>query len=251
MICDKNSVIIERFQELVNSSGKTRQTIAKDLSCDTSTVTKQYNGDMNISVDYLVKYAKYFNVSTDYLLGLTNEATNNTEMRAITDYTGLSGKAINNLNKLLKQFKGEILGQNAQKEIEEIEKENLEKPEDSYDFDYITNSSIYQAQLILKAINEVLSKDDASKFFELIALYLYADMDIEKQELYGIFDSKYNNMNLAFDFDVSLLEETFLLKINRYLQQWQNKQIKLIDLQGSTEYDEAARMQEIERISKS
>lgn len=68
---DKNSVVLDRFKALVDNSGKTRQEIAQIIGCDTSTVTKQYNGDMKISVDYLVKYAKLFEVSTDYLLGLT------------------------------------------------------------------------------------------------------------------------------------------------------------------------------------
>ena len=70
---DKNNVILERFQELIRDSGKTRQVIAQEIGCDTSTVTKQFNGDMKISVDYLVKYARYFHVSTDYLLGMEKD----------------------------------------------------------------------------------------------------------------------------------------------------------------------------------
>ena len=71
-MCDKNSIDIKRFQELMDNSGKTRPTIAKDLGCDTSTITKHYNGDRGVTTDYLIKYAKYFNVSADYLLGLSN-----------------------------------------------------------------------------------------------------------------------------------------------------------------------------------
>lgn len=105
MICDKNGVIIKRFQDLVDSSGKTRQTIAKDLNCDTSTVTKQYNGDMKISVDYLVKYAKYFDVSTDYLLGLSKNRTRDMEINTISKKTGLSDNSVKSLIKLVKQNK--------------------------------------------------------------------------------------------------------------------------------------------------
>ena len=98
MECDKNNVVLDRFQELVRNSGKTRQAIARDISCDTSTVTKQFNGDMKISVDYLVKYAKYFNVSADYLLGLSNAPTANKDVQDICDYTGLSLAAVENLH---------------------------------------------------------------------------------------------------------------------------------------------------------
>lgn len=93
-MCDKNNVILERFQELIRDSGKTRQVIAQEIGCDTSTVTKQFNGDMKISVDYLVKYARYFGVSTDYLLGLTDSATLNQDIRVISDFTGLNDESI-------------------------------------------------------------------------------------------------------------------------------------------------------------
>lgn len=92
--CDKNSVILERFQKLISDSGNTRQTIAQAIGCDTSTVTKQYNGDMKISVDYLVKYARYFGVSTDYLLGLTDSPTTDIDLRSVCEYTGLSDEAV-------------------------------------------------------------------------------------------------------------------------------------------------------------
>lgn len=97
-MCDKNNVILERFQELIRDSGKTRQVIAQDIGCDTSTVTKQFNGDMKISVDYLVKYARYFGVSTDYLLGLQKEPTSNKDISFICEYTGLSQNAIKSLH---------------------------------------------------------------------------------------------------------------------------------------------------------
>lgn len=98
MECDKNNVVLDRFQDLVRKSTKTRQIIARDIGCDTSTVTKQFNGDMKISVDYLVKYAKYFEVSTDYLLGLSNAPTDNKDVQGICDYTGLSLAAVENLH---------------------------------------------------------------------------------------------------------------------------------------------------------
>lgn len=97
---DKNGVILERFKSLVNSSKKTRQAIAKDMGCDTSTVTKQYNGDLKLSVDYLVKYAKYFGVSADYLLGLSEEPSTDKDMQYICDYTGLSLAAVDNLHSI-------------------------------------------------------------------------------------------------------------------------------------------------------
>ena len=67
---------LARFRALVDRE-KTRNGIAKKmteqgLDCKISTINKHYNGDRKISTEYVIKYAKYFGVSTDYLLGLSN-----------------------------------------------------------------------------------------------------------------------------------------------------------------------------------
>lgn len=67
---------LARFRKLVDKE-KSRDSIAKKmteqgLDCKISTINKHYNGDRKISTEYVIKYAKYFGVSTDYLLGLSN-----------------------------------------------------------------------------------------------------------------------------------------------------------------------------------
>lgn len=93
---DKNVVRLDRLRYLID--GETaRQVIADKLGCDVSLITKHYNGDRNVSLDYVVKYADYFKVSTDYLLGVSDVATNDKDLQYICDYTGLNEKSINNL----------------------------------------------------------------------------------------------------------------------------------------------------------
>ncbi len=50
-----------------------------------------------INGEYLTIYSQFFNCSTDYILGLTDIKSNNTEIRHICEVTGLSEKAITNL----------------------------------------------------------------------------------------------------------------------------------------------------------
>lgn len=92
---DKLNIKLDRLKRLIDT--KTREQIAEALKCDTSTVTKHYNGDRRITIDYLVKYAQYFDVSADYLLGLSDVATNDKGLQYICDYTGLDEKAIQKL----------------------------------------------------------------------------------------------------------------------------------------------------------
>ena len=93
-MCDKMNITTERLRNLIDKTGQTREYIAQNIGCDTSMVTKHYNGSRNITVDYVVKYAKHFSVSTDYLLGLTNAETTDKDIRYICDYTGLTEDAV-------------------------------------------------------------------------------------------------------------------------------------------------------------
>lgn len=95
-MCDGN-ITLKRFKALVDKE-KSRDVIAKAIKCNTSTITKHYNGDRTISTEYIIKYSKYFNVSADYLLGLSDVDTTDKDIQYICDYTGLSIEAIEKLH---------------------------------------------------------------------------------------------------------------------------------------------------------
>lgn len=75
-------VKIDRLKKLIDKE-KSRQVIADSFGCDVSTITKHYNGDNPVDLEMLYNYAKYFNVSTDYLLGLSDIQTSNIEKKEI------------------------------------------------------------------------------------------------------------------------------------------------------------------------
>lgn len=86
---------IERFRKLVDNEserGISRQKIADAIGCDVSTITKHYNGYQAIDIEFLYKYAKYFNVSSDYLLGLSDVSSADPDDRAICEKFGLNQK---------------------------------------------------------------------------------------------------------------------------------------------------------------
>jgi len=75
-------VKIDRLKKLIDKE-KSRQVIADSFGCDVSTITKHYNGDNPVDLEMLYNYAKYFNVSTDYLLGLSDIQTSNIDKKEI------------------------------------------------------------------------------------------------------------------------------------------------------------------------
>ena len=58
------------FKELVDQSGLSNVKIAKELGVSHSTINRWKNGQSDILSDDLIKVAKFFDVPTDYLLGL-------------------------------------------------------------------------------------------------------------------------------------------------------------------------------------
>ena len=91
-----NTVYIDRLRELIDAKSS-RQEIASDpiMDCDVSLITKHYNGDRAVTIDYLKKYCEYFKVSADYLLGLTDsEMKVDDPQRYVADYIGLDDDAV-------------------------------------------------------------------------------------------------------------------------------------------------------------
>ncbi len=92
------SISLKHFQSLIDAVDKPREQIAQEVGMDASTITKYYNGNRNLSVSAIRKFANYFNVSSDYLLGFSDVKTNDKDLQAICDYTKLSVEAVKKLH---------------------------------------------------------------------------------------------------------------------------------------------------------
>lgn len=99
-MCDKTNVTVERLRRLIDETELPRQAIADEMGCDVSTVTKHYNGTRNLTIDFIVMYARYFNVSSDYLLGLSEVRTVSPDTAMICRVTGLDDKAVQTLGEI-------------------------------------------------------------------------------------------------------------------------------------------------------
>lgn len=97
-MCDKKDITVERLRRLIDETGLARQAIADEMGCDVSTVTKHYNGTRNLTIDFIAMYARYFNVSSDYLLGLSEVRTVSPDTAMICRVTGLDDKAVRTLS---------------------------------------------------------------------------------------------------------------------------------------------------------
>lgn len=76
----------------------TQQTLADHLEKSRQAICCYCDGSSSPDWETLVKIAKFFSVSTDYLVGETSTKSPNTEIQAICNFTGLSETAIMNLH---------------------------------------------------------------------------------------------------------------------------------------------------------
>lgn len=67
---------IERFSELIKSSGKSQTEISNELGIRKQKITNWKTGYVEPNLDDLIMIATYFNVTSDYLIGLEQEAGN-------------------------------------------------------------------------------------------------------------------------------------------------------------------------------
>lgn len=137
MIVDKyNEILPSRIRALIADSGSTQNQIAKEIGVTRQSISQYCDGSTVPNADKLLKLAQYFNVSADYLLGMTDAKTNNKDVQFISDYTGLNESVIasladrempnyiaNMLNLLSKSFETEYLCKSI---INFLNTENLE-----------------------------------------------------------------------------------------------------------------------------
>lgn len=98
------AIFAARFRELRNNSKKTQAELAELLDCSQQTINVWENSQTNCdvtkinfpTVSALLKIANYFNVSTDWLLGMNNATTvynkSSDNKELITAFNGLNQK---------------------------------------------------------------------------------------------------------------------------------------------------------------
>ena len=83
-----------RLREIMGTQGKTQQDVADAVGKTRQAIGYYADGSSSPDWKTIVKLAQFFSVSTDWLLGLTDVQSSDTDMKQVCDYTGLSEKAV-------------------------------------------------------------------------------------------------------------------------------------------------------------
>lgn len=93
------------LKQLRNEHHLTQANLAKILGIAPTTLAAYEQGKSEPNIETLTKLANYFNVSIDYLLGLTDVKTTNLDVAYMSDYLGLKERSIETLHQYIQLSK--------------------------------------------------------------------------------------------------------------------------------------------------
>lgn len=109
---EQKKIFADRLGILRTQKKLSQEELAEALSIDRGTIAKYETQKRIPSFEHLTIFANYFNTTTDYLLGLSEIQSNDTKLKAVCKYTGLSEEAVKsicNCPKYQKDLASEII----------------------------------------------------------------------------------------------------------------------------------------------
>ena len=91
-------VFASRLKQLREKTGLNQKECAEKLNISRGSISFYENGERLPDIETIYNMSKYFDVSADYLVGLTDSETTNTKIRYICEYLNLSKETLSSLH---------------------------------------------------------------------------------------------------------------------------------------------------------
>lgn len=88
----------QRINTLLATSGKSQKELAEYLNIIPNTISYWTAGARTPNTEQIVKIAAFFECTSDYILGLSDVQSPDTDIQAICEYTGLNENVVNDLH---------------------------------------------------------------------------------------------------------------------------------------------------------
>lgn len=93
----------QRIVNLRKEHGESQESLLEILGVTQQTLSRYEKGERQASLEFVIKAAKHYNVSADYLLGLSDAKTTEQDTKKLIATSGLSEKSIKNLTRPYQQ----------------------------------------------------------------------------------------------------------------------------------------------------
>ncbi len=169
-------ILGDLIEEKKKKEELTNNQIADGIGIGQAQLSKILNHKIELGISSLVKIARYFHVSTDYLLGLTKLRSTTKEFKTIYEVTGLLDGSITNLANMNKNDKESIYVLNLLLDI---------KKESSKPFKKLL---LVFRKFLLSLLNNGTKKHDDLKYIPLSEQDIR--QDYEESEMYEELEEK-------------------------------------------------------------
>lgn len=176
----------QRLKTFLEESGTTQTELANYIGCTRQAISLYVTGQSTPDIKVLLKIAEFFNVSTDYLLGITDIKSININIKEISQRTGLTEEAI--------------------KVLENYNAENKK-------FIFALNSMLHQEYSSDEQTYPVLSRisDFLNTYIKGGQIYKFEDGQLKKDSQCQRQKFEFNNKNVVRPFSLRLIVHEFML----------------------------------------
>ncbi|MGN0798384.1 MAG: helix-turn-helix domain-containing protein [Christensenellales bacterium] len=172
-----NTPIYERVKYLRILNGYSQEQISQKLIVDRTLYLRYENGERLFPLDQLIKIAKMFNSSMDFLVGITNEPYHDIDFYTINRTLGLSNNTITQLKRAQDNKK------DLQTKIDEIQKQiSSAQNEQEIKNLYMQLYEAYSSDNLAYCVNALFDEDYNQGMRTIDYISSYLKFDEEKFE---------------------------------------------------------------------
>jgi transcriptional regulator with XRE-family HTH domain len=150
-----NEIIGQRINAALALSNIKQKELAKELGVKDNVVSYWCSGKRTPNTEQIIKISKMLNISSDYLLGLSDAATSDKNLQSVCDYVGLRISTIKKLHYLSKH------------NILQCDKENF-----TYYYEELSDDEFEELQKAKLDINKTYQDLRLSEFLNYLLQYL-------------------------------------------------------------------------------
>lgn len=163
-----NSPFAKRLRELLNEENMSITALATKIGVTRQAVSQYQDGSTQPNAETIVKIAGVFNVSTDYLLGVTDIKTTDVEIRAISNSLGLGEAAIKQLQNF--KLRADGIEDNPIKWLNQFVLSTLIADDDLYSvLDEVADTATIYVTTEIRSTNNRLTESDLSEYTQYVS----------------------------------------------------------------------------------
>lgn len=175
---DKYNTLGSRIKSCRQALNLSQSDLSKQLNCTQAALSQYENGNREPGLNDLSNIAQCLNTTTDYLLGLTNIASKEQNVKAMGDYLGLTEESIEKLHKLYIQYEVQTHEEIIQKEVKFLSGQVPGSEEYNNDYNFVKNSVFLDLSDYSRIINEFICSQEFSIFIARIKQNLFLERTI-------------------------------------------------------------------------